>query len=102
MTYVKRSTCILQFLDIREYHRRVLPTGIATNLLPEEEEEEEPPEGEEDPPGSNDGADPEEQDSEDMSDESELLLLWQALLVGRNRIRYDVYTAVTPPVSSVV
>jgi hypothetical protein len=55
----------------------VLPTGIVTNLLPEEEEEEEPPEGEEEPPGSNDGADSEEQDSEDMSDESELICVWQ-------------------------
>ena len=82
VTSVERFNCRLQFLDIREYHRRVLPTGIATNLLPEEEEEEEPPEGEEDPPGSNDGAETEQQDSEDISDESEPIQLWQAPSVG--------------------
>lgn len=59
----------------------MLPTGIATNLLPEEEEEEEePPEGEEEPPGSNDGAETEQQDSEDMSDESEPSWSWRHCL----------------------
>jgi hypothetical protein len=83
------ATCMvpvrLQFLDIREYHRRVLPTGIATTLLPEEEEEEEPPEGEgEEDPGSTEGADPADQESDDMSDESERYNLAAAPLSANN------------------
>lgn len=62
----------MQFIDIREYHKRVLPTGIAHNLLPEEEEEEEPPEGEDDPQSDDGDNDVDQsQDSGDMSDESE-------------------------------
>jgi hypothetical protein len=69
-----------QFLDIREYHRRLLPTGIATTLLPEEEEEEEPlPEGEDEPSGDN-AAEAVDQDSDDMSDESEHLFKRQYTL----------------------
>lgn len=55
-----------QFLDIRDHHRRLLPTGISQNLLPEEEEEEVPDEAE-----STSGADSEETDEGEVSDESE-------------------------------
>ena len=102
VTCVERFNCRLQFLDIREYHRRLLPTGIATNLLPEEEEEEEPPEGEEEPPGSNDGAETEQQDSEDMSDESEPTRFVGEPICRQQCIRHDNHTVSSLPARSTV
>lgn len=61
-----------QFLDIRDYHRRLLPTGISQNLLPEEEEEEEqaPEEAESTSGASTEGMDDEEE-SDEMADVNE-------------------------------
>jgi len=56
----------VQFLEIREYHKRTVPTGIPHNLLPEEEDVPEGDDADEDAATTI-----QQEDSDELSDESE-------------------------------